>query len=36
MNSDDFQESKYFNMYCNTVYEGGIGVNFGGPGPPLV
>ena len=23
MNSDIFFESKYFHMYCNTVYEGG-------------
>ena len=23
MNSDVFYESKYFHMYCNTVYEGG-------------
>ena len=23
MNSDIFYESKYFHMYCDTVYEGG-------------
>ena len=27
MNSDVFYESKYFHMYCNTVYEGGTSYN---------